>query len=1653
MRSFVSQTLKYVPGIFFLFICSVSFAQLKADFTADQPAGCSPLLISFSNTTTGASANVTYKWDFGNGNSSTKKDAGATYFDEKTYTVTLTATDGTQASSKTMTITVYKKPTVNFNASPAKGCSPLSVTFTSSSTAGDGTIANYFWDFGDGSTQETSVSQISHTYNFAQKTNVSLTATNNHGCFNTLEKKQVVEVLGSMKAGFTANKTVLCAVNETTTFNNTSMGPGTLSYEWDFGDGKTSKDKNPTHAYDKKGIYTVTLTVKNSDGCLDKVVQTDCINVANYTVDFDVPSPVCENTQATFTDISTSGSSNTAWQVDGGYTYNYYGSYFYYTFNSPGSHKIKLTNTYGTCAASKEKSFTVNAEPKVDGFSSSFGTLCGVPVTIQFKDTTSGAKSWLWDFNSPYGNATATTQNPSYTYNSEGFYYVKLTVTNASGCSSSVTQSYRVGKPTVNVNYVSSTSPSGNSGCPGFTMTFAANVITGEDEITAYKWEFPDDGSTSTSSKPKHTFNKQGTYRIKLAYTTKNGCADVVYYDYVYVYEKPKADFVSLSGTTICGNTPVNFSDQSVGTVTNWAWDFGDYNSYYTGSPNAPIHQYYDTGKYTVTLIAYNGTCADTAIKENYIKVLPPFPLISGVMNTCDDTRGLVTFSQSSRYALSWKWDFGDGSTKTFNTEQTEITHAYAKTGTYKVILTATNGQCSVNDSATAYVLLKQNPKLNSSKTEVCSQDEIDITVNNLEKNPTPNYYYKYSINNLKYGDGSDFTGSVYPATYGWDTVYNGNMREFDNKKKDIYAIIYSEYFGCFDTTNIIPLLIKGPIPDYKITTDNVCYKSPVIIKDASKAQNGVAITKWDWDFGDGTSQSFSAGGTVSRVYSNPGVYYPTLTLTDADGCRSSTPYYYDYAEVNGPKASFYSSEQSVSPGTYIYFYNTTNTYNAYNTTYEWDFGDGITSTDYYPGHSYANTGVDTVKLFAADASNGCSDTAIQLIYVKNVNTSFTFITSYINNNSCPPLLAQFQNTSSNANYVSWNFGDGSVTDNQNFPSHTYYQPGTYKVTLYGYGDNNAIDSTVDYVTVKGPYATLSADVLNGCNSASVTLSAQASGATSYTWDFADGTLQQTTDTFGVHTYTNAGTFIPSLIMKDGFGCSATFSLKDTIVIDTLKIQSINKVPSLVCDSGFVLFNPTVVSIAADEMHKQLQYHWSFGTSNPADTSNSNQPMFFYNQLGKYAVKLKVTSPYGCINEFTDSINVVEKAKGTISGPAAICKNGSATFTGASTLGNVTWNWSFENGNISSSQNPSTQTFTEAKDYMVSLVVTHSGCSDTTYSKLTVHPVPNINILPKEPRICLGNSIQLTAHDATNYQWLPDQNISNNTSANPIVNPSATTRYFVKASNEFKCENTDSVNVVVVQPFTVQLDTVSYACKGIGVELHAEGADIYKWISGEGLSDYNISNPFTNPQATTAYTVVGYDKYGCFTDTATTIVEIKPLPAVTAAPDQVTLAGSTITLQANASSDVVSWNWDPPTYLSCTACASPESNPRSNITYTVTVTNNYNCTAKDSLNIKLICTESIVKIPNSFTPNHDALNDWFAVLGKGIKLVKHITVFNRWGQAVYRRDNIQPNDHSAGWDGKSAGIDMPSGVYVYIAEIICDTGDEFAYKGTVTLIR
>jgi gliding motility-associated-like protein len=101
--------------------------------------------------------------------------------------------------------------------------------------------------------------------------------------------------------------------------------------------------------------------------------------------------------------------------------------------------------------------------------------------------------------------------------------------------------------------------------------------------------------------------------------------------------------------------------------------------------------------------------------------------------------------------------------------------------------------------------------------------------------------------------------------------------------------------------------------------------------------------------------------------------------------------------------------------------------------------------------------------------------------------------------------------------------------------------------------------------------------------------------------------------------------------------------------------------------------------------------------------------------------------------------------------------------------------------------------------------------------------------------------------------------------------------------------------------------------------------------------------------------------------------------------------------------------------------------------------------------VKMLCAESRVAIPNAFAPNGNGKNDVFII--KGISVVKHLMIFNRWGQKVFERKNFIASDRSMCWDGTFNGYPAAEGTYVYFAEMQCPSGGTFSRKGTVVLVR
>ncbi|MGN6248359.1 MAG: PKD domain-containing protein [Ginsengibacter sp.] len=1700
------QFLFFFIGLLF---CELSAnAQLTVSFSADKTGGCSPLEVHFTNTSS-VSSSAVYKWEFGNGNSSALKDPGAVFLDKRTYTVTLTVTDGNQTSSATKTITVYKDPVVDFTSSLNKVCTPDPTTFSATASADNGSIVNYTWDFGDGYTQNSYQPQVTHSYTTALDPTVRLSVTDDHGCTGTKTISKIIKVYNGVTAAFDADKTFICFQSDPVQLMDKSQGEGPLDYFWDFGDGTQSIEKNPSHVFNTKGIYTVKLAIQNANGCADSLEKNSYLNVGNFNSKIVVPDIICQNTLTQIKNSSTPDPTSFSFLIDGTQSIHpdFYGNY-YYTFSTPGEHTITLINHFGGCEETITKKVDVKGLLN-PGFKIEISDSCPRPLPVHFTDTTTGSVKSEWNF-IPYTyplNIEATGR--SVTYNlGEGNFNITLFVTDSNGCRNIVQEPLFIKSPQV---YIQAVDGNGNTGCDSLTKTFKAVAA---DNISNVTWIF-DDGTTSTETEPTHTFGP-GSHGVTLRFLTAGGCQREVYYYNIQVAPKVTADFVSVSGTETCGNLPVHFKSTY---NYNYSWDSWLIDGQFpaSGYYNTFDYQFQDTGMHTITHYVYNGGCRDTMTRVNYIHVLPSFPKITDALFSCDGDRGTITFKHGSRYAESGIWDFGDGTTALFDKGQPEISHHYTSSGDYKVVLTTTNGTCTNADSlADLIVRLKPNTVLSSSKTDFCQKEGFSYSVSGLSKE---DYYSgeRSYIYGYQYNDGSDFLlGNSSYDYQNWVNPYSPSTYTFQNIAKgedSIRVVIIDQFFSptsnygisCLDTSNFIPIKIHGAVAGFETLTDNLCFHLPFAFKDTSTTVN-TTITSRTWDFGDGKTLTTASAGIVNHTYENPGSYYVTLTVTDASGCTSTTSTVSHMVNVNGPKAAFSTYGSTFHMNVPIQFSNYTNNYNSNNTQYQWDFGDGHTSTDYNPYFTYANPGTYNVTLVATNPDSGCSDTVSHTITVENYNAHFSFTSSFINNVTCVPMLVRFTNTSSDYASVKWDFGDGFTCGNVNYPSHVYTRAGKYIVKLYVTGNNDLLNVYTDSVFVNENNVAINTNMHLTCTAQSVTLSAVSKDASSFVWDFGDGTLENATDSVSVHYYKKPGNYVPKLIAKDANGCASSVTMNSQISIDSLKV-SLNEI-SGICAPKEVQFVPNIVNIAADGGLQSLSYHWDLVSTGVTDSSNLETPSFNFQQEGNYHVTLSVSSDDGCVKKISQDIMALQGLGATINGPSDICVNARAAFTATTQLpGQVTWKWIFPDGSTSTQQNPSSAQYEQPGDYSIQLVADNEGCRDTVNHPLQVHPNPVVTLSQKAINLCEGTSVAITASGGATYQWLPATGLNETGKASVNASPVTNTNYTVTVANGFGCSSADSVSINVIHPFTLEIVKEIEVCSGNSVTLQASGGISYEWINNTaGLNNTAIANPVAAPASSTVYTLVASGEDQCFSDTAQVQVKVKPTPVVHLGNDTTICEGQTLLLDATIANGSYTWQ-DGSTASSYTVSKGG--------TFYVLVDLN-NCLASDTINVtrkpipiftlgkdSAVCTgeeyvlapvldtdasflwqdgstapsfvvthEGIYSLtatnecgshtdsvtitkglcsmlmPNAFSPNNDGLNDVFPVKYPFAVTHFHFSVSNRWGQNVFETTDIHE-----GWDGTWMGEPAVAGIYVWVISYTDLNNKDQQIKGTVTLLR
>jgi gliding motility-associated-like protein len=1592
-------------------------AQNIAEFTADNWTGCGTAYVQFINQSTPSGG--TASWDFGDGGAkSTLWNATRSFSKPGTYVVKLTVTfpDG-KTGTASHTVNVYKKPDVKFATTPLDGCTPLKVTFTDQSTAGDGTISSINWDFGDGN--GATGPTASYTYNQGLNIKATSIVTNSFGCTNSAE--QIIKVKATPQVAFTSNNQGGCkspvTVNFTnqTSLNTTSSVP--VTYAWDFGDGSTSADMNPTHIYTAKGNFAVKLTATTSEGCTQTLTKPNYILIATMLADFSIQEKLCKGATLNLINTTKPDPSSATWTFSDGTTQNTVNAVK--TFATVGDYTVTMKSiTVDGCEANVTKTIHISDAPKAN-FSILPTTACSVPVNATFTAATTGATAWQWDF---ADGGTSAVQNPAHSYTTDGVYDVVLVASNAAGCSTSVTHSISIKQPTLSI-----TGPT--TGCIPVDATFIPTIGTA-DPVVKYSWDFGD-GGTSTVKQPDHKFTVQGNYTVSLTITTKAGCTQTATLP-VKVGTPVVVDF-SVDKPNGCQPTIFNFTNKSVPPGEEWTWVFGENNGS-TGNSTLQNPQYVFTtiGKHDVMLIVNNYGCIQQLVKPDFIEIFAPAAKFEVGVVDCAN-RFQRVFTDQTDFGTSpvkhWSWDFGDGTTSNLQSP----THVYAAAGIYSVILTVDNGSCNSKFSTTINII-DDKPVIYADQLVICKGTRV-----NYKNDPI----LATNFTSIMWSWG-DF--SITPAPANVPTFHTFEAPGIYKTK-----LILTDLYGCQHISNETIITVNGSIAGYTINPRQ-CKDEPISFTDISTTRTGNTIASWTWDFGDGSTPVTMTTKPVgvTHTYNAISDFPVKLTVKDNTGCEDT---FTDIVHIANIVASF-SAPDTIACLKLPFQFNNSSTTDPL--TYAWTFGDGGTSTDKEPLHTYTVPGTYDVTLDIT-GSTGCTSHAEFKKFLRVPNPVADFTIPAVAADVCPPVKIQLTNNSSDYVRSVWAFGDGSTSAEVD-PLHNYIRPGTFPVSLTVYSEGNCASDPAGPkdIIIAGPDGTFSVTPETGCWPLTTTMTAVSPNAQKYIWDFGDGySVTTTTPTSPAYTYPQEGVYFPVVLMEDDRGCKVAAVGNPKIVADKIHADFSTDVTQA-CDGGTVFFTDKTTGVS-QEMGLDMTHAWDFGISGRTDDVGTGAtPSFDYASPGVYPVKLTSTSYYGCIDDTTINITIEPKPGALITAVDPICAGTTVQLQGQDTknLPGTKWVWTIA-GKDYSVITPPAITFNDAGSQPVQLVITSATgfCSSTDNKTVEVTGFPALSPSPSSPSICLGDAVQLNANTDAGVQitWT-DYKISDSHSVTPTISPEKDTVYHVVVENTTGCITEADVPVKVSQPFTVTV-TNAEICEGKTVQLQASGAAHYSWSPATGLSDPNSANPIATPTVTTTYQVTGTGNDNCFTDTKDATVTVHAKPVINAGEDVELPVGSSVQITATASNDVTRLEWFPPSGLSCADCLTPMATPKQTTSYTLTATNQYGCISTDDITVKMVCESGVVFLPNTFTPNGDGQNDIFYIRGKGINTVKSFKIYNRWGQLVFERSNFNIEDSAYGWDGKAKGVVVAPDVFIYVAELVCDTNEPFTLKGNVMLLR
>ncbi|WP_133162696.1 PKD domain-containing protein [Flavipsychrobacter stenotrophus] len=1008
---------------------SITVAKPVANFTVSPISGCSPLPVTFTNTSTDV-AGITFtnfQWQFGDGStpvSGSSPTVVHTYSIPNTitsaiFTDTLIVTDniGCKDTLVLPDVDTVMRVRANFS-SPSSVCLGSTITFTNTSTSPFGDGRSYYWTFGDAT--NSTVTSLSHLYGTVGNYTVALYTTDTvRGCIDSFKK--IITVSHPTAAFTMSDSTALCAPL-TVYFTNTSTGiPATGSNsEWTFGNGNTSIIRSPNATYTSPGIHTVQLIVTNAQGCKDTAYGH--VTLFGYSGDFSYDTMGCMPFTAHFATIAGTGADSVTWIFGDDSIVNTSSSTISHIYTHGGIYTptVILGNATG-CNVASSGSVAIRVDSVAAHIATSPNPVCpntNITFTGTGNSYFSTVTGWHWQF---AGSDTSNLNPAIYSYSLSGTYVASVIATDGWGCTTTATDTiliYPVPGPIIGIDSL----------CVGSSFPFS-------DTTTGGVWISDDQAIAGVGGSGIVTGVSAGTTTISYIVTNVFGCSAILTFP-ITILALPDSGVISgIDSVCIGSTTPLAES------VPGGVWSSSD-------TTIASIDAFgtvsgITLGVVTISYTVHDSFCSNVAIFTFKVVTLPAVPPITGF-----DTLCVIGSDQLFNAFPGGVWSSLDPS----------IAFVDAVTGVVSGV--------SIGFATIAYDV-----------TNACGTTQVTKLINVIPLDPPI------------FGPHSVCSGSTIPLN---TTVGGGTWTSDDPTIADV-DVVTGVVTGISTGTTMIRYTGVSACGPYSVehqvsvnTAPYITTNSMVACQTLSSTKAGPQIISGSGDcikvcdstivryYGNGVSGSVYtwaiAGGTIVQNYGDSiDVFWPaagtmgSITVTDTFshciGTASAC-----ILVIQRPHAYFTASAINVCAGNTVYFTNlSTADPLSPIVSYHWDFGDGTGSVSINPSHVYSTAGINAqVTLVVRNACN-CSDTfRLVLILHKDPGVQIT----------CPAAVcdSEFATYSIPASGCApaWNVTSGSIISGNGTPSIVVQ----WDASGGGFGTVNVTDpcaACIDTSTIKIP--------------------------------------------------------------------------------------------------------------------------------------------------------------------------------------------------------------------------------------------------------------------------------------------------------------------------------------------------------------------------------------------------------------------------------------------------------------------------------------------------------------------------------------------------------------------------------------------------------